>query len=50
MKPDTMNRFVQELKRRRVFRGIAVYGASTLSLEGIFAKDATLKAILKSTR
>ena len=32
MKTDTMYRFVQELKRRRVFRGIVVYGASTLVL------------------
>ena len=32
MKPDTINKFVQELKRRRVFRGIVVYGASTLIL------------------
>jgi tetratricopeptide (TPR) repeat protein len=32
MKPDTIYRFVQELKRRRVFRGIVVYGASTLVL------------------
>ena len=32
MKPDTMYHFVQELKRRRVFRGIIVYGASTLVL------------------
>ena len=32
MKPDTINKFVQELKRRRVFRGIIVYGASTLVL------------------
>jgi len=32
MKPDTINRFVQELKRRRVIRGIVVYGASTLVL------------------
>ena len=32
MIPDAINRFVQELKRRRVFRGILVYGASTLIL------------------
>jgi tetratricopeptide (TPR) repeat protein len=32
MKPDTIYRFVQELKRRRVFRGILVYGASVLVL------------------
>ncbi|MEN8204317.1 MAG: hypothetical protein ABFS28_17100 [Bacteroidota bacterium] len=32
MKPDTIQRFIQELKRRRVFRGIIVYGASTLIL------------------
>ena len=32
MKPDTIYKFVQELKRRRVFRGIIVYGASTLVL------------------
>lgn len=32
MKPDTIYNFVQELKRRRVFRGIVVYGASTLVL------------------
>jgi len=32
MKPDKINRFVQELKRRRVFRGIVVYGATTLVL------------------
>jgi len=32
MKPDKMYKFVQELKRRRVFRGIVVYGASTLVL------------------
>jgi tetratricopeptide (TPR) repeat protein len=32
MKPDTIYKFVQELKRRRVFRGIIVYGASTLIL------------------
>lgn len=32
MKPDKFYRFVQELKRRRVLRGIAVYGASTLVL------------------
>ena len=32
MKPDKIRRFVQELKRRRVFRGIVVYGASTLVL------------------
>jgi len=32
MKPDNIYRFVQELKRRRVFRGIVVYGASTLVL------------------
>jgi len=32
MKPDTIYKFVQELKRRRVFRGIVVYGASTLVL------------------
>jgi len=29
MRPDTIYNFVQELKRRRVFRGIIVYGAST---------------------
>lgn len=32
MKPDTIYKFVQELRRRRVFRGIIVYGASTLVL------------------
>jgi TolB-like protein len=32
MKPGTIYNFVQELKRRRVFRGIVVYGASTLVL------------------
>ncbi len=32
MKPGKIFRFVQELKRRRVFRGIVVYGASTLVL------------------
>ncbi len=32
MKPGKIYRFVQELKRRRVFRGIVVYGASTLVL------------------
>lgn len=32
MKPGTIYKFVQELKRRRVFRGIIVYGASTLVL------------------
>src|SRR5210317_1632778 len=32
MKPDKIQDFVQELKRRRVFRGIIVYGASTLVL------------------
>lgn len=32
MIPDTIQKFVQELKRRRVFRGIVVYGASTLVL------------------
>ncbi len=32
MKPDRIHNFVQELKRRRVFRGIVVYGASTLVL------------------
>jgi len=32
MKPDTMYKFVQELRRRRVIRGIIVYGASTLIL------------------
>ncbi len=32
MKPDTLIKFVQELKRRRVIRGIVVYGASTLIL------------------
>jgi len=32
MKPDKIYNFVQELKRRRVFRGIVVYGASTLIL------------------
>jgi serine/threonine-protein kinase len=32
MKQNSIHRFVQELKRRRVFRGIAVYGASTLIL------------------
>lgn len=32
MKPDKVRRFLQELKRRRVFRGIVVYGASTLVL------------------
>ena len=30
MKPGSIYEIVQELKRRRVFRGIAVYGASTL--------------------
>ena len=32
MKPGKLYNFVQELKRRRVFRGIVVYGASTLIL------------------
>jgi tetratricopeptide (TPR) repeat protein len=32
MKPGNIQKFVQELKRRRVFRGIVVYGASTLVL------------------
>ena len=32
MKPDTVYKLVQELKRRRVFRGVIVYGASTLIL------------------
>ena len=32
MKPGNLYDFVQELKRRRVFRGIVVYGASTLIL------------------
>ncbi len=32
MKPDGFYNFLQELKRRRVFRGIVVYGASTLVL------------------
>ena len=32
MKPDSIYQLVQELKRRRVFRGIIVYGASTLIL------------------
>ncbi len=32
MKHDSIHRFVHELKRRRVFRGIVVYGASTLIL------------------
>jgi serine/threonine-protein kinase len=32
MKPGSIQKFVQELKRRRVFRGIVVYGASTLIL------------------
>jgi tetratricopeptide (TPR) repeat protein len=32
MKPGTIYKLVQELKRRRVFRGIVVYGASTLVL------------------
>lgn len=32
MKPDMIYKFVQELKRRRVFRGIVVYGASVLVL------------------
>ncbi len=32
MKPGTIYNFVLELKRRRVFRGIVVYGASTLVL------------------
>ncbi|MEA3478605.1 MAG: hypothetical protein U9R60_10535, partial [Bacteroidota bacterium] len=32
MKPDTLYKFVQELRRRRVIRGIIVYGASTLIL------------------
>jgi serine/threonine-protein kinase len=32
MKPDSFLRFFNELKRRRVFRGIVVYGASTLIL------------------
>ena len=32
MKPDKIFKFFQELKRRRVFRGIVVYGASTLVL------------------
>ncbi|MDX2431560.1 MAG: tetratricopeptide repeat protein [Bacteroides sp.] len=32
MKPGIIHRFIQELKRRRVFRGIIYYGASTLIL------------------
>lgn len=32
MSPGTIYKLVQELKRRRVFRGIVVYGASTLVL------------------
>jgi len=32
MKPGNLYNLVQELKRRRVFRGIVVYGASTLIL------------------
>jgi tetratricopeptide (TPR) repeat protein/TolB-like protein len=32
MKPQSFARFFHELKRRRVFRGIVVYGASTLIL------------------
>jgi tetratricopeptide (TPR) repeat protein len=32
MKPGNIYKFIQELKRRRVFRGIIVYGASTLVL------------------
>jgi tetratricopeptide (TPR) repeat protein len=32
MKPDKVQHFVQELKRRRVLRGILIYGASTLVL------------------
>jgi len=32
MKPDKIQHFVQELKRRRVLRGIIIYGASTLVL------------------
>jgi tetratricopeptide (TPR) repeat protein len=32
MKPGKIHKFVQELKRRRVFRGIIYYGASTLIL------------------
>ncbi len=32
MKSGTIYNFVQELKRRRVFRGVVVYGASTLIL------------------
>jgi tetratricopeptide (TPR) repeat protein len=47
MKPGTIHRFVQELKRRRVFRGILYYGASTLilleaanNIANMFGKDA----------
>lgn len=32
MKPGTIYMLVQELRRRRIFRGIIVYGASTLVL------------------
>jgi len=32
MKPGTIYKLVQELKRRRVFRGMIIYGASTLVL------------------
>lgn len=32
MKPLSISRLVKELKRRRVFRGVVVYGASTLIL------------------
>jgi len=46
MKPDKIYNFVQELKRRRVFRGIVVYGASTLvlfeaatNLANLFGRD-----------
>jgi tetratricopeptide (TPR) repeat protein len=47
MKPGTIYKFVQELRRRRVFRGIVVYGASTLilleaagNIANTFGKDA----------
>lgn len=32
MRPHSVSDLIQELKRRRVFRGIVVYGASTLIL------------------
>jgi len=46
MKPDTIYKFVQELKRRRVFRGIIVYGASTASTLVLFEAATNLAQFL----